>query len=404
MRIFANIFLMLFLIDGVVSFIDELFLIWFDTHLLSALRNIFAWMVILVSIPFYISLGIDKRLPKLLFLPQLFFVFWALFQLWPVPVTFENSDYSLIAAIGQVLLGAIPLLYLRFSSNNHFLTTREMFSGPFFGLKNTLIFLVANVVIMPLAIIFMVLSVASNYLYEETAGFSLIKLDGIYMKEKIYRLEDKEIRLPGMIHIGNMDYFNDLVNSISVQRTIILAEGVTDTDKLLSSNFSYKRIANRLGLTSQENLQFNAVLIDSKEISSNTTISDNACHILRADVDVNSFNPKTIGFLNMIGENILNSESIDEGLRKYLSWFEKNHSPDFEQIIMNDILFSRNKEVINHMNAAIEHYDIIIIPWGAIHMPEIEQAVYNRGFSLKETHQRISIDFKTVFSAILTNP
>jgi len=49
----------------------------------------------------------------------------------------------------------------------------------------------------------------------------------------------------------------------------------------------------------------------------------------------------------------------------------------------------------------LDYYDTIIIPWGALHMPEIETAVLGKNFQLAETRQRTSIDFKRLFMAHL---
>lgn len=111
MRRFANLFLMLFLADGIVSFLNEMLVVYPNTTLLSGIRSISFCVVIAVSIPFYVCLGIDKRLPKAIFLPQLIFVFWSLFQLWPLPVMLDRAVYPLPMAFVQILLGAVPLLY-----------------------------------------------------------------------------------------------------------------------------------------------------------------------------------------------------------------------------------------------------------------------------------------------------
>jgi hypothetical protein len=46
------------------------------------------------------------------------------------------------------------------------------------------------------------------------------------------------------------------------------------------------------------------------------------------------------------------------------------------------------------MRKALDRYDTIVIPWGALHMAEIEEEVLKRGFDLQQERERVSIDFR----------
>ncbi len=50
---------------------------------------------------------------------------------------------------------------------------------------------------------------------------------------------------------------------------------------------------------------------------------------------------------------------------------------------------------------ALERYDTVVIPWGALHMKEIEEAVRLRGFRLRDERERVSIDFRKLLMGIL---
>lgn len=402
MRRFANLFLMLFLADGIVSFLNEMLVVYPDTTLLSGIRSISFGVVIAVSIPFYVCLGIDKRLPKAIFLPQLIFVFWSLFQLWPLPVMLDRAVYPLPMAFVQILLGAVPLMYSRIKTGKHFLMPPEMFSSSFFKLKHTVLFFAVHLVILPLILIYMAVAIVSLQLDKKTGGYARLRPDGLLMVEKTYGLDNKEIRLVSMIHIADKAYFDDVIESIPSKGTIVLAEGISDRYNQLATRFSYGELAHHLGLTSQETMVFQGEFIEADEIRQAATAADGkAYHILRADIDIDEFNPKTIEFIEIIGKNLLSGVSFTEGIRTYLAWIREN-SPHFTpHTIMNDLLYRRNQEVINHMESVLAYYDTIVIPWGALHMPEIEAAVLQRGFLLSQTRERIGIDFKKVLHAHL---
>jgi len=116
--------------------------------------------------------------------------------------------------------------------------------------------------------------------------------------------------------------------------------------------------------------------------------------ILRADVDISTFRPPTILFLNTVGKLLQESHSLVEGLLAINAWSEKNITRETHEVIMDDILHRRNRAVIRHLGKALDRYDTVIIPWGALHMKEIEEEVLKRGFVLREERERISIDFR----------
>jgi hypothetical protein len=397
----ANIFLILFLCAGIVSLVNAVVLLLATSSPLAALRSLLALLVGLAAIPMYLCLGIDKRLPKWIFLPQLLFIFWSIFNLWPLPLMFDRTHYMVPAALVQVLLGVAPLLYLKKKSGGQWLLPADMFSGPFFGWKHSAAFFIANLIISPLVLAYMVFSFASVQLYEQSGGFARLWPSGLQMTEKIYRRADKEIHLTGMIHIADQAYYDEVLSSLPSDRTIVLVEGVTDQDRLLTYRFSYGNLARGLGLTSQETLAFGGRVIAPEEMQATTpsTPMDADYHILRADVDVKAFRPKTIEFLNIIGDQFLSNDSLTEGLHHYLAWIKENSPEITTEEIMMDILHKRNQEVIHRMNQALDHYDTIIIPWGALHMPEIEAAVLAKNFKLVKTRQRTSIDFKKMLHA-----
>ena len=70
MRRLANFYIVLFLIDAGLSLIDELLVASSSPlPLFSSVRYTVAYVVIALSMLFFACLGIDRRLPKRVFLP-----------------------------------------------------------------------------------------------------------------------------------------------------------------------------------------------------------------------------------------------------------------------------------------------------------------------------------------------
>jgi len=60
---------------------------------------------------------------------------------------------------------------------------------------------------------------------------------------------------------------------------------------------------------------------------------------------------------------------------------------------MNDLIDKRNQAVIALIPQALDRYDVVVIPWGALHMKGIEVAVRAADFYLHDSYLRRSISF-----------
>ena len=396
MRVFASLFLILFLADGGCSLLDEIVTLLAPMPPLAELRGLISSSVIVMAVPLYLGLGIDRRLPKRVFLPLILYVFWCPVSAWVFPFLAGSRTYGLLMAVGQVLLCLLPISLFRKNDEPFPLLPQEMFAVPFFSLRNTLIFGGANLFVVPLVLLLCVFCAANAFMAEYTSGFMRLAPGGLHMTERVYRRDNRTIRLVGMIHLGERQYYDDLVGSVAPGRTIVLAEGVTDDRKLLRNRLDYGKIAGVLGLTSQEKMLFRGRLIGEEDLEGappRGAAKPGPVHILRADVDVSSFRPQTIHFLDALGKHLMEDSSGSKWLLPFDAWAGENITPEMNKTIMDDILYRRNREVIRYMRKALLRYDNIVIPWGALHMAEIEAEVLAQGFKLQQERERVSIDF-----------
>jgi hypothetical protein len=398
MRRFANLYIVLFLIDAGLSLIDELLVaISVPLPVFSEVRLFMAYIVIALSMVFFACLGIDRRLPKRIFLPLTIYISWCALAMWPLSGVIARDSLPLISSVGQLLLGGFAISLLR-GLGGHNLLTREHFQTPMFSLGNTLGFTAINLLLLPFVVVYTGLASTSYYLEQQTAGFLRLSPVGIYMSERSYHLDDKVVRLAGMMHIGKKEYYEDLAASMSAKGTIILAEGVTDQDGLLETQFDYGELAGIIGLTSQEkmNLDANLVDLDGLDEMGQKVGEQEKPDIALADIDLNRFDPKTVEFLNALGRALFGGKPLLEGLAEYNVWVNEHMTPEGVAGVMADILDKRNAVVIDSLVRSLVHYDTIIVPWGAMHMPAIEEAVLGHGFEQGAVRERLSLDFRTI--------
>ncbi len=396
MRFFINMFLILFAADGLISVVDELLRLMAGASNLSGLREMFANTVVLLSLPVYLALVMDNRLPKRVLLPLLTFLVWSLLATWIFPSLAHNGIYGPVCSFAQLVLCLLPIEFTRRSGGDGLLLPVSVFSTKFFNLRHTLKYAAVSIVVVPVVFMLLTLASANAYADKATSGFIRIAPGGLYMSERIYKKDLKTIRLTSMIHVGDKKFYDDLTGSISAGKTIILAEGVTDDKQLLKNKFGYSKMAGFLGLSSQEKMRLQGRLVESAEEDSASNGSTGA-DILRADVDISNFSKETIHFLNTVGKHINESTSLVETFIALNKWAEMELTPEMNKLIMDDILHKRNQALISHLDSALANYETVIVPWGALHMAEIEESVLSRGFLLQDKKYRVSIDFWRIF-------
>jgi len=392
MRLFINMFLILFAADGLISVVDELLLYLAGSSNLAGVREVFANTVVLLSLPVYITIGFDIRLPKRVLLPLIGFIVWSLLATWIFPDLADSRLYGPVCAFAQLLLCLLPIEYARKCGGEGLLLPLSVFSPKFFNLRYTLKYAAVSLVIVPLVFVLLTLASANAYADKATAGFIRIAPSGLYMSERIYKKDQKTIRLTGMIHVGDKKFYDDLTGSFSADNIIILAEGVTDEKQLLKNKFGYSKMAGFLGLSSQEKMRLKGRLIESADENPASEKAAGA-DILRADIDISDFNKETIHFLNTVGKHINEGTSLAATFIALNKWAEAELTPEINKIIMDDILHKRNKALISHLDKALINYETVVVPWGALHMAEIEESVIKRGFVLQEKKYRHSINF-----------
>ena len=392
MKRIANSFLILFLVAAGLALCAELLNPYWPDSPISGLRNMADLLSVLLAVLIYFGLGFNRHLSKLIFVPLLMYLFWGLLDFWPLEPLI-GAKYQLFAACGQLLLGVLALQLIQHSNGKSPLLVRSQFAGPGFSGRNFFRFCLVSIPLLPVVLLLLSYSAASSLIEEHTAGFVRLKPNGLYMIEKIYTRGDKEIRLVGMIHMGRQDYYQELSDSFKSEHTLLLAEGVSDVQGLLTDRFSYGSLAALLGLTSQEQLRLPGRLIETEQLDQPNAAEAGTPDILRADIDLQEFDPRTIEVLNAIGTHLLNSRSLSSGYQDFSQWAVQNATPEINRIVMNDLVQKRNRSVLSYLPKGLQKYQTLVIPWGALHLPGIETAIKQRGFELQESHERLSIDF-----------
>jgi len=365
----------LFLADAVVSLVDDTLILFLGIHLLAVIRGLLFLCTILTALVVYVLMGFIPMIPKRLFLPITLFnpvasLVSILLLIYFYPqlqwVTWSISLCQILFALGILvwLQGGIRLRWP--------LVAQRWLSGRSFSWRNLLIFvLVSAFVLLPAVLTYLAIC-ASVAIGHFSDGFVALRPGGVIVQTRKYVRDDgKTIQLVPMSHIGDASFYQQLMQSFPSNATVMM-EGVSDDGNLLTNKITYKRAATSLGLTEQQE-----------------EFKPTAVNMVRADVDVSQFSSSTIDFLNLI--LLLHAKGMNGVQLQQLMRYQP--PPGFEQELFNDLLHKRNHHLLGEIEERLPEADVLIVPWGAAHMPEIAREILKSGFYLDKAEEFTAIRF-----------
>jgi len=393
---FANLFLIGFTLDGAISVLDDLARADPDPTTLSAARAGIALVVQLAALANFFLLALDPRLPKKILLPLIAFLAWCALGAYPFSVGLDSSQTSGLALSGIQLglaLAALCWIRLRSTTRRWLLHARDLpRRRP--GIGYTLRFAVVAALIAPPVLAVLAGLSLSAQIERATAGFMTFDLSGIHSTSREYHRADRRIDLVGMAHIGEGDAYADLFATFAGQSTLLLEEGVSDEDGLIGDGLFYEGFAGRIGLDVQPS--FEALLAAMPSSDTNAHWPD----IRNADVDAKVFANDTIAVINAAAR-LYQSDRLAPGITEFQATLDEL-GPEATQTAFRDLIENRNAHLLDAIRAGLDDYDRIVVPWGALHLPGIEDAILGWGFEHTASSQRQIIAYQTILTALLS--
>ena len=367
----------LFLADAIISFVDDSLILFFDVHGLIAIRGIVFLLTIIMAVLVYILMGLTPMVPKRLFLPVTLFNFVGGLVVVPFVIYFFDriQQVSWVISFCQVILGLGILYWAQGGFKFRWpLVPENQLGTRRFSWFNLFAFLLVNVFILLPAVIVYFAFCSVRAVDHFSDGFLALNSGGLTVQVRKYVRDDgKTVQLVPMAHVGDSAFYQELSQSFPTN-AIILMEGVTDNQNLLTNRITYKRMAKSLGLVEQQ-----------QEFKPRG-------EIFRADIDVEEFTTNTIALLNLI--MLVHSKGVNDQTMLKLTQYVP--PPHYEKELFDDLLRKRNQHLLEEIHAHLSESENIIVPWGAAHMPEIAKEIQKVGFRLKETQEYTVIRFGSV--------
>lgn len=391
---FANIFIIGFAVDGVLSALLFALEPQSAPGFLLVIQRTIASLVYTGATLIFVAVAFCARLPMSLMLGLVVNVYWLSSGGAPLPLFFDDQ-VAATRALCLVQLGVSALVFwiLRRKNRGDGWLLREANStGPAFSFAHSSRFIaVVVLIIAPLTAGYLVLFLGTQ-LEVGTERFVRVDLDGIQLADRRYVRGDEQLRLVAMMHLGEDETYYELTESFVAPDTIVLEEGVSDEHGVLTGAISYDRLAQALGLRAQRPLD--TYLEDGEVVDGvrGWPVMQNA------DVDVSRFSDETLEMLGLATA----VWAADDVVAAFLDLYRHSVAhPEQSEMFLYDILEMRNQYLLGEITNAFDEHQRVIVPWGALHLPGIESEILRDGFVLEEETLRRIVGWETLLASLM---
>ncbi|MDF1814516.1 MAG: hypothetical protein P1V20_20080 [Verrucomicrobiales bacterium] len=322
------------------------------------------WLVLAVFFAIY---------PKRILFPVLILTGARMGFGFPLNLWMTNNQACLIVSGSLVLVTGIYFL----GSIFHFLGLNHR---PWFQLKHTVTMIFMGISFMLVSIPFGLggLVASAQNVFGEYTRFSLTSIS---LLERVFIKDGKKVFLIGMMHIGEQDFYDELTRKLqgdATGRRIVLTEGVSDKNKILPEGFkngqTYGKWAKKFGLIVQNSTEKG---MSEQEIEArDKKWAKRGIAYMNADIDVSELSGEHQKTLVMILKSFESNN-----LAEIFQQTDLISGPEMEDLMMDGLLKFRNDRLMEFFDETIK-LDVseIYIPWGAAHLPDIENRLINQGF------------------------
>lgn len=339
----------------------------------------------------------SPKLPRRPALLLTFGAYWVVGGGFPLPLFDIEQAAEIVKGVeGGIGVAALGLLLLPGGSPDVY----RLAQRPWTSAWNTLGVMLLSILLCPLLLAAWAVDGAAWGIADYSDGYMRIRPHGLVLEERRYIRGGDEVWLVGMMHIADADFYKKLFPSRGdVPPTIILLEGVTDRERKLERGFSMENVARLLGLSSQNKAAIHLGGESEMEEAASHLPDDhvirwkNGMSVKRADIDIAEFRPETLVYLGEIGQ-VFGSPTLPQMLKRLFDPKSPLANEGYQKLAFEDILDKRNVHLIGEIEASFGTYDRVIVPWGALHLPEVGEWLEAEGFKETERVERVAVPFR----------
>jgi hypothetical protein len=306
---------------------------------------------------------------------------------WPL---LERFDLRFSCLLLDGLLVALALVYLVLTA----LAKKGFVARPWFRWQHSALMGVAwlgsSLLSLPLGILGF-----AKVIDQTSRGYVRLTPQGISLTERIFEKDGRKVHLFGMAHIAEGDFYEALHQHLAQPLPggrLVLTEGVHDKNRILPASFAsgstYREMAEALGLKEQKHFGSKTDQSTGVESPWEEEWKKLGVTFLPADIDVSELSPEH-------QEQLVQLLSALDGLNLASIFSNPGNlsSSELEELIVEGLVKQRNARLMEVFLAEYRNYAEVFIPWGAAHLPDLEQRLLALGYLPIAESSRLGIDF-----------
>jgi hypothetical protein len=373
--VLMSLYLGLVVLGFLVSGLDDSCSWFLGFHVLDIPSAILTCLTIPATIIIYGLMGLTPMVPKRVALPLVCLIVLPLLAAIPTTIYCFDRALQVDWFFSWVMVVACLCILRWLQGGWKFrwpLVPEKYLGSRAFSWWNLAAFVLLNLFLVLPAMAVYLGGCADLALNHFTDGFAKLRPRGVILQARKYVRDDgRTIVLIPMSHIAESDFYRSVAQSVS-SNSVVLLEGVKDSENLLTNKLSYRRAARTLHLAEQH---------DAFDLTRG--------ELVWADVDVKEMSTNTIAVLNLAA--LVHSQGLNARTLALLLQFAP--SPELQQQLLDDVLFKRNAHVLQVLRERLPQANDFIIPWGAAHMAGLAREIQKSGFRLAGTRDFVSIRF-----------
>jgi hypothetical protein len=390
---FANAFLYAFLLDSALTVADGVTRL-FDAMPLLPLRN-FVAVIVLWAAPLLALVSLfSARLPRGPLLLLAAGTWWANMDAPPLgPWLAGATAKDVVLGLAQAAFALPALRGIRRASGG----TAWLFHERFLALarprrRATLALALGG----GLLVLVLWAAVFGVWCAERaTGGFVGFGLGGVTFDERRYTRGDREVVLVGMSHLGRKGVYEALLQQPDGTPTVVLAEGVSDREGLLRGIGGLGSVAAELGLDVQP--EPDAMVAAEPDAPGNE--AEAQVEIESADVDVSTFRTTSVDFLRL-AFRVAAAPEDGEARAELEALLSRPDAAEIWRGFFDDVLTKRNEHLLTRIDDALARRQRVVVPWGVLHLADIQAGLHERGFALASSEPRSFLPYAALLSIL----
>ena len=380
----TNAITWLCLITGIVSLMEVSFSINHDLHAERFWTATVYWFLFNVAWIYFVVFAIASRIKARIALPLILTCLWTTTGAIPMNL-FLPAHAAFLAPTLQILVPGIYLLLFKWSGERWWLpATRE-----------TRVSWVYRLFVVPLRVGILILWVlvydtglrSIDAIHGASEGFVSVQPDGVYLTDlELISRHGHTVRLVGMMHIGERTAYDRLFRSFAGESTIILEEGVSNQNNPGAGRSPFKLVGEiimqppigQFVLASRDHERIAALTLPRPhpmDLPHQVTDLDKSLILRNVDADVSELSEETAAWVDRVSNGPETNSIVS--LVEFLLMLDEALT---DESIWQEILYERNRYVLLHLIHVRDKYHQVIIPWGALHLPQIRQFLTQAGY------------------------